>query len=101
MDKRLRWYWQKHSGLGSWYLDETFIKVNGKWTYLYRVVGSKAAYHILRKILNNVKGWQVSRLINTDKAPAYGRALVLLKREKRCPPDVEHRQIVSANDIRL
>lgn len=27
--------------------------------------------------------WQIPRLINTDKAPTYGRALVLLKREGR------------------
>jgi IS6 family transposase len=29
-----------------------------------------------------VKKWQIPRFINTDKAPAYGRALALLKREK-------------------
>ena len=28
-----------------------------------------------------------------DKAPAYGRALALLKREGRCWSDAEHRQI--------
>ncbi|MFQ0500155.1 IS6 family transposase, partial [Klebsiella pneumoniae] len=32
----------------------------------------------LGKILNNVKKWQIPRFINTDKAPAYGRALALL-----------------------
>ncbi|MEJ3044668.1 hypothetical protein WDK59_25595, partial [Escherichia coli] len=37
----------------------------------------------LGKILNNVKKWQIPRFINTDKAPAYGRALALLKREGR------------------
>ncbi|WP_375373851.1 DDE-type integrase/transposase/recombinase, partial [Escherichia coli] len=41
----------------------------------------------------HVKKWQIPRFINTDKAPAYGRALALLKREGRCPSDVEHRQI--------
>jgi IS6 family transposase len=39
---------------------------------------SKAAYRFLGKILNNVKKWQIPRFINTDKAPAYGRALALL-----------------------
>ncbi|MBZ8239778.1 IS6 family transposase, partial [Escherichia coli] len=38
-------------------------------------------YRFLGKILNNVKKWQIPRFINTDKAPAYGRALALLKRE--------------------
>ncbi len=37
--------------------------------------------------------------INTDKAPAYGRALALLKREGRCPSDVEHRQIKYRNNV--
>ncbi|WP_407261055.1 DDE-type integrase/transposase/recombinase [Klebsiella pneumoniae] len=48
--------------------------------------------------LNNVKKWQIPRFINTDKAPAYGRAL-LLKREGRCPSDVEHRQIKYRNNV--
>nr|WP_172687402.1 DDE-type integrase/transposase/recombinase [Klebsiella pneumoniae]AQM75486.1 hypothetical protein [Klebsiella pneumoniae] len=52
-----------------------------------------------RQILNNVKKWQIPRFINTDKAPAYGRALALLKREGRCPSDVEHRQIKYRNNV--
>ena len=90
------------------------MKVNGRQAYLYRAVdsrgrtidfylsprrNSKAAYRFLGKILNNVKGWQVPRLINTDKAPTYGRALALLKREVRCPSDVEHRQIKYRNNV--
>nr|QIQ11135.1 Mobile element protein [Klebsiella pneumoniae] len=51
------------------------------------------------QILNNVKKWQIPRFINTDKAPAYGRALALLKREGRCPSDVEHRQIKYRNNV--
>ena len=42
---------------------------------------------------------QIPRFINTDKAPAYGRALALLKREGRCPSDVEHRQIKYRNNV--
>ncbi|OID52056.1 transposase, partial [Acinetobacter baumannii] len=94
--------------------DETYVKVNGRWAYLYRAVdsrgrtvdfylssrrNSKAAYRFLGKILNNVKKWQIPRFINTDKAPAYGRALALLKREGRCPSDVEHRQIKYRNNV--
>jgi transposase-like protein len=45
------------------------------------------------KLLNNTKRWQIPRLINTDKAPTYGRALALLKREGKCPQHVQHRQI--------
>ncbi|HAZ8026423.1 IS6 family transposase [Acinetobacter sp. RF15A] len=74
MEKRLRWYWRNPRN-------------------------SKAAYRFLGKILNNVKKWQIPRFINTDKAPAYGRALALLKREGRCPSDVEHRQIKYRNNV--
>jgi IS6 family transposase len=75
-------------------MDETYVKVNGRWAYLYRAVDSRGRtvdfsllpstaklYRFLGKILNNVKKWQIPRFINTDKAPAYGRALALLKRE--------------------
>ena len=59
-------------------MDETYVKVNGRWAYLYQAVDSR--------------GRTVDFYISTDKAPAYGRALALLKREGRCPSDVEHRQ---------
>ncbi len=107
-----------HSTIYRWVqryaMDETYVKVNGRWAYLYRAVdsrgrtvdfylssrrNSKAAYRFLGKILNNVKKWQIPRFINTDKAPAYGRALALLKREGRCPSDVEHRQIKYRNNV--
>ncbi|KEL85900.1 transposase IS66 family protein, partial [Escherichia coli 6-175-07_S3_C1] len=82
MEKRLRWYWRNPSDLCPWHMDETYVKVNGRWAYLYRAVdsrgrtvdfylssrrNSKAAYRFLGKILNNVKKWQIPRFINTDK----------------------------------
>jgi transposase, IS6 family len=34
IEKRLRWHWRRpHSG--SWRADETYVKVHGKWAYLY------------------------------------------------------------------
>lgn len=90
------------------------MKVNGRWAYLYQAVdsrgrtvdvylfscrNSKSAYRFLGKIFNNVKKWQIPRFINTDKASTYGRALELLKREGRCPPDVEHPQIKYRNNV--
>lgn len=47
----------------------------------------------------NVKKWQIQRFVNTDEAPTYSRALALLKREGRCPSDVEHRQIKYLNNV--
>ncbi len=41
MDKKLRWYWHNSTGARTWHLDETYIKINGKWAYLYRAVDSK------------------------------------------------------------
>nr|UMW93380.1 Mobile element protein [Escherichia coli] len=48
---------------------------------------SKAAYRFLGKILNNVRSGR-SRSINTDKAPAYGRALALLQTRRPVRLDV-------------
>lgn len=88
--------------------------MNGRWAYLYRAVdsrdctvdfylslrrNSKATYRFLGKLLNNTKRGQIPRVINTDKAPTYGRALALLKREGKCPPDTEHRQIKYRNNV--
>jgi len=38
-------------------------------------------------------------VINTDKAPTYGRALSPLKWEGKCPSDLEHRQIKYKNNV--
>lgn len=40
--------------------------------YLSPRRNTKAAYRFLRKIVNRVKKWQISRVINTDKAAPYG-----------------------------
>lgn len=41
IEKRLRWYWKPKMGL-NWQVDETYIKVKGKWVYLYRAIDKKA-----------------------------------------------------------
>ncbi len=71
MEKRLRWYWRNPSDLCPWHMDETYVKVNGRWAYLYRAVdsrgrtvdfylssrrNSKAAYRFLGKSKLNVLG---------------------------------------------
>ncbi|HGM6748227.1 IS6 family transposase [Serratia ureilytica] len=113
MEKRLRWYWRTPTDLNPWHIDETYVKANGRRAYLYRAIdncgrtidfylssrrNSKAVYRFLSKNFNNVKKWQITRFINTDKASTYGRALALLKHEDRCPPDVGHRQIKYRNN---
>nr|BBV20570.1 IS6 family transposase [Escherichia coli]BBV20585.1 IS6 family transposase [Escherichia coli]BBV20594.1 IS6 family transposase [Escherichia coli]BBV20596.1 IS6 family transposase [Escherichia coli] len=44
MEKRLRWYWRNPSDLCPWHMDETYVKVNGRWAYLYRAVDSRGPH---------------------------------------------------------
>ena len=67
--------------------------------YLSARRNSKSAYCFLGKIFNTVKKWQIPRVINTDKAATYGHALSRLKREGKCPIDLEHRQIKYKNNL--
>ncbi|EOC9367964.1 DDE-type integrase/transposase/recombinase [Enterobacter asburiae] len=91
-------------------MDETYVKGNGRWVYLYRAVDNRAVLSIIVSpcvvtakahtgIPNNVKKWQSPRFINTDKPLTYGRELDLLKREGQCPSHVEHRQIKYLNNV--
>ena len=87
-------------------MDETYIKVAGKWTYLYRAVDSRgdtidfmlspkrdltAAKLFLRLALSGTGGKR-PRVINVDGHPAYARAISELKqtgelgRRCRCRP---------------
>ena len=74
---------------GSWRVDETYIKVAGKWTYLYRAVDSSgdtidfmlspkrdltAAKLFVRLALSGTGGKR-PRVINVDGHPAYARAI--------------------------
>ena len=69
IEKRLRCHWRRSQSM-SWRVDETYVKVRGKWTYLYRAVdkfgntidfylsptrNSKAAKRFLDKALNGLK----------------------------------------------
>ncbi len=40
IEKRLRYYWKPTLGY-SWRVDEAYVKVKGKWAYLYRAVDSQ------------------------------------------------------------
>jgi len=85
----------------SWRVDETYIKVAGNWTYLYRAVDSAgetiefmlspkrdlvAAKLFLRLALS--AGGPPPRVINVDGHPAYASAIAELKRSgelgRRC-----------------
>ena len=89
---------------GSWRVDETYLRVAGKWTYLYRAVDSSgatidfllssrrdaaAAKRFLQKAL---QGHPRPRVINVDGNPSYPKVIAELKktgelgRRCRCRP---------------
>jgi len=113
IEKRLPWQWRGPWST-SWRVDETYMKVRGQWTYLYRAVdkhrntidfylsptrNTAAAKRFLGKALNGLKGWEKPTIINTDKVPTYAAALAQLKHEGKCPQDTAHRQIKYLNNV--
>ncbi len=113
IEKRLRYYWKPAMGR-NWRVDETYVKVKGKWTYLYRAVdsrghtidfflsatrNSKAAKRFLGKALKSMKSWEHPSSINTDKSPTYGIAIERLKKEGKCPEHMKHYQVKYLNNI--
>ena len=86
LERRIRRHLQPCNG--SWRVDETYIRVKGTWTYLYRAVDSlgqtidfllsirrdtAAAQHFFRKALRQPHTVN-PRTITVDKNPAYPRA---------------------------
>ena len=79
----------------SYRVDQTYIKIKGKWSYLYRAVDptgqtidfmlsakrdAKAAKRFFRKMLKAPKH-QSPRVINVDRGKAYPPAIEELKKE--------------------
>ena len=57
---------------------------------------AKAAKRFLAKALRRSRDWK-PHIINTDKNPAYGEAIVELKKEGLLPKDIRHRQVKYLN----
>ena len=113
IDKRLRWQWRRPQSR-SWHINETYVKVRGKWAYLYRAVdklgntidfylsptrNTKAAKRFLGKVLRGMKDWELPEVLNTDKAPTYAGAIAELKAEGKCPKDTRRRQVKYLNNV--
>src|SRR3546814_12004664 len=96
MEKRLRWFWRRGFE-PSWRLDETYVKVRGKWTYLYRAVdkpgdtidfylsptrSANAAKRFLGKALRALMNWEKPATLTTDKAPSSRQAVAELRRAR-------------------
>jgi transposase-like protein len=96
---------------GSWRCDETYIRVKGRWSYLYRAVDEvgrtvdfylserrdvNAAKHFFRKALKSVA---TPRVITLDAYAASHRAVQELKSEGRLPQRVRVRSSKYLNNI--
>jgi transposase-like protein len=72
----------------SWYIDETYVKVRGRWCYLYRAIDGDGQFidsmlsekrdkHAARRFLRRLVGVADARplRVTTDRHPAYPRAV--------------------------
>ncbi|MBO0477959.1 IS6 family transposase [Vagococcus sp. DIV0080] len=87
------WKKRNRSVGDSWRMDETYIKVKGKWHYLYQAINSsgltldiwlrkkrdsRAAYSFFKRLINH---FGEPRVLVTDKAPSLSCAFNQLKSE--------------------
>jgi transposase, IS6 family len=94
-------------------VDETYIRVKGKWVYLYRAVDSTgatidfllsakrdalAAERFLAKALSGANHPE-PRVINTDKHAGYPPAIAQLKAEGALEENCRHRPVQYLNNV--
>ncbi len=97
----------------SWRVDETYIRVKGKWVYLYRAVDSSgatidfllsakrdaaAAERFLAKALGG-ENHLAPRVINTDKYAAYPPAIAGLQAAGDVANNCQHRPVQYLNNV--
>ncbi len=111
IEKRIRLYQGPRSG--SWRVDETYVRVGGRWKYLFRAVdkhgrliafvlsdrrNTNAAYRFLRKAIKAMSTYPLSS-ITRDKLASYPRTLLRQQNEGLLPNDVAHRTSKYLNKI--
>jgi transposase-like protein len=111
MERRLRSRLKATSD--SWRIDETYIRIKGKWRYLYRAVDSAgatldfllsakrdatAAKRFLAKALSQ-QNHPAPRVINTDGHAAYSQAIAQLKSEGTLDSGCQHRPVPYLNNV--
>jgi transposase, IS6 family len=97
----------------SWRVDETYIRVKGRWCYLYRAIDSTgatidfllsalrdaaAAKRLFRQALGDPSHPQ-PRVINTDRASLYSSAIAGVKAEGTLRHRCRHRPVRYLNNI--
>jgi IS6 family transposase len=111
LEKRIRPHLRLSNG--SWRVDETYVKVEGRWIYLYRAVDSRgqtidfllsvkrdneAAKRFFRKALAQPHTVN-PRTITVDKNAAYSKAVAEMKRDDELWRWSRLRQMKSLNNI--
>jgi IS6 family transposase len=111
IEKRIRQF-QGHRS-GSWRVDETYVRVGGKWKYLFRAIdkhgklidfmlsdrrNTRSAYRFLRKALKIMGDYPPSS-ITTDRLASYPKAIRRLQSEGLLSKDVEHRTSKYLNNV--
>ncbi len=111
LEKRVRAY--QGYGSTSWRVDETYVKVGGRWKYLFRAVdkhgvlidfmlsdrrNTRAAHRFLAKALTVMRNWPPSS-ITTDKLRSYPEAIERLKRDGQLSRETRHRTSKYLNNI--
>src|SRR4051794_37136530 len=111
LEKRIRPHLRACNG--SWRVDETYVKVKGRWTYLYRAVDSRgqtidfllsakrdaaAAKRFFRKALGQPHTGN-PRTITVDKNAAHPAAVTAMKRDRELWRFSRLRQIKHLNNI--
>jgi transposase, IS6 family len=97
----------------SWRVDETYIRVKGRWCYLYRAIDSAgatidfllsalrdadAAKRLFRNALKDPSHPQ-PRVINTDLAATYSSAIPDIKKDGTLRRRCRHRPVQYLNNI--
>jgi transposase, IS6 family len=111
LEKRLRPHLKPSNG--SWRVDETYIKVKGRWTYLYRAVdktgqtidfllaatrAAAAAKRFFRQALDQPHTVN-PRTITVDKNACYPKAITGMKRDEQLWRCAKLRQVKYLNNI--
>jgi transposase, IS6 family len=94
-------------------VDETYVKVGGKWKYLFRAVDkhgplidlmlsdrrhTRAAYRFMSKALTTMRHWPPSSII-MDQLGSYSKAISRLQREGKVSGSTKHRTCKYLNNI--
>ena len=114
IERRLRRHCRPSGVARSRRVDETCIKVKGRWAHPYRAVDGRgdtidfhlsqtrnanAAERFLGKALCGCREWERPRVINTDKAGCCGQAIRELRSEGKCPSETDHGQAKHLNNV--